>query len=182
MHRRQFIAGTTAAATVALLPGAAFALLGASGQALAEHHTALDALGITDLHAQLCEAPSPAAALDLLEHALLARLRGTIDPVIAHAVGRLDAGAAVADVVHEVGYSHRHFAALFRAHVGLAPKRYARVRRVLRAVEQARAGRELAAIASATGFADQAQFSRNYRSRFGCTPSEARATSRAANA
>ena len=42
--------------------------------------------------------------------------------------------------------------------------------------------KSISEIAYQWGFADQAQFSRNYRSRFGCTPSEARATSRAANA
>jgi AraC-like DNA-binding protein len=41
--------------------------------------------------------------------------------------------------------------------------------------------KSISEIAYQWGFADQAQFSRNYRSRFGCTPSEARTTSRAAN-
>lgn len=38
--------------------------------------------------------------------------------------------------------------------------------------------KSISEIAYQWGFADQAQFSRNYRGRFGCTPSEARATSR----
>ncbi|GKQ49648.1 helix-turn-helix domain-containing protein [Bradyrhizobium sp. Ce-3] len=41
--------------------------------------------------------------------------------------------------------------------------------------------KSISEIAYQCGFADQAQFSRNYRGRFGCTPSEARATSRAVN-
>ncbi|MCP3465755.1 helix-turn-helix domain-containing protein [Bradyrhizobium sp. CCGUVB23] len=41
--------------------------------------------------------------------------------------------------------------------------------------------KSISEIAYQWGFADQAQFSRNYRSRFGRTPSEARATSRASN-
>lgn len=41
--------------------------------------------------------------------------------------------------------------------------------------------KSISEIAYQWGFADQAQFSRNYRGRFGCTPSEARASSRAAN-
>jgi AraC-like DNA-binding protein len=40
----------------------------------------------------------------------------------------------------------------------------------------------IAEIAYRWGYADQAQFSRNYRSRFGHTPSEARTASRAAAA
>lgn len=41
--------------------------------------------------------------------------------------------------------------------------------------------KSISEIAYQWGFADQAQFSRNYRGRFGCTPSEARATSRIAH-
>jgi AraC-like DNA-binding protein len=41
--------------------------------------------------------------------------------------------------------------------------------------------KSIAEIAYQCGFGDQAQFSRNYRGRFGCSPSEARATSRAPN-
>jgi AraC-like DNA-binding protein len=157
-----------------LVPGAAFAVLGVTGQALAEQHTALDAIwGTSELHARLCEAATARTALDLFEAALVARLRGSIDPVIAHAVRCLDGGASVAAVAREVGYSHRHFAARFRRHVGLAPKRYARVRRVLRAVELTPC-QPWAQIAAATGFADQAHLAREIHELTGVTPSELR--------
>jgi AraC-like DNA-binding protein len=39
--------------------------------------------------------------------------------------------------------------------------------------------KSISEIAYQWGFGDQAQFSRNYRSRFGCTPSDVRAVSRA---
>jgi AraC-like DNA-binding protein len=41
--------------------------------------------------------------------------------------------------------------------------------------------KSISEIAYQWGFGDQAQFSRNYRSRFGCTPSDVRAASRAPN-
>src|SRR5882757_915457 len=41
--------------------------------------------------------------------------------------------------------------------------------------------KSISEIAYQWGFGDQAQFSRNYRSRFGCTPSDVRAVSRAPN-
>jgi AraC-like DNA-binding protein len=41
--------------------------------------------------------------------------------------------------------------------------------------------KSISEIAYQSGFADQAQFSRNYRGRFGCTPSEARAGARTPN-
>jgi AraC-like DNA-binding protein len=41
--------------------------------------------------------------------------------------------------------------------------------------------RSISQIAYQWGFGDQAQFSRNYRSRFGCTPSDVRAAARAPN-
>jgi AraC-like DNA-binding protein len=40
--------------------------------------------------------------------------------------------------------------------------------------------KSISEIAYQWGFGDQAQFSRNYRSRFGCTPSETRAAARSA--
>jgi AraC-like DNA-binding protein len=39
--------------------------------------------------------------------------------------------------------------------------------------------KSLSEIAYQWGFGDQAQFSRHYRAKYGCTPSEARATVRA---
>jgi AraC-like DNA-binding protein len=161
-----------------LVPGAALSVLGVPAGVLAEQHVSLDAIWGNDIAAlreRLSEASTPETALDIFEAALTVRLTGDrVDPIIAHAVRRLDAGASVACVVEEVGYSHRHFLAMFRERVGLAPKRYARVRRVLRAVEQSRLGRSWSSIAAATGFSDQAHLAREVRELTGVTPEELR--------
>ncbi|MDQ3334365.1 MAG: helix-turn-helix transcriptional regulator [Myxococcota bacterium] len=160
-----------------LVPGAAFAVLGVAAHELAEQHVSLDAIwgrAAAELLVRL-QAATSEEALDIFEAALTERVTGgRVDPTIAHAVRRLDAGASVACVVDEVGYSHRHFMAMFRERVGLAPKRYARVRRVLRAVEQARLGRSWSAIAAATGFSDQSHLAREFRELTGVTPEELR--------
>lgn len=160
-----------------LVPGAAFPLLGVSGRALAERHVALEDLwrDATVLIARVREAPTAEAALDVFEAALVGRLGMVaaceIDPLVATVARALEAGVSVAKIVDEVGFSHRHVASTFREHVGLSPKRYARVRRVVRAI----GGRGvLAQVAAGAGFADQAHLTREVRAIAGMTPREVR--------
>jgi AraC-like DNA-binding protein len=163
-----------------LFPGAALPLLGMPASEFAERHVPLASIwgaGVAALRDRLIEAATPEAALDLFEAELarrLPRVRG-IDPIVAHAVARFDAACPVGAVVDEVGYSHRHFAARFREAVGLAPKRYCRVRRVARVVERAAASdRPWAELAYAGGFSDQAHLTREVGELAGVTPADLR--------
>lgn len=178
------------AATVGALlrPGAAALLLGVPAGELAEAHTPLaDAWGdaeVNRLRDRLGDARSPALRLALFEAALAARLprlRG-IDPLIAHALARLQTGGAVAALVDETGYSHRHVTRTFHAAVGLGPKTYGRIARFGRALDRlaAEPGIAWADLAAAEGYADQAHFTREFRAFAGLTPGSYRRAAPAA--
>jgi AraC-like DNA-binding protein len=122
----------------------------------------------------LSEAHSASDRLDVLEAALTARLPRAcgINPLVAHALARFGASCRVGDVVREVGYSHRHFTALFRETVGLRPKPYCRLLRFGRALDQLTAEPEIAwaDLAADRGYADQAHFNREFREFAGVSP------------
>lgn len=88
-----------------------------------------------------------------------------------------DGTARTADVADRVAMSERQFQRLFRYHVGLTPKQYARIRRfrtalgnILRA-EPDTWGR----VAADCGFSDQAHMTREITSFFGAPPETLRA-------
>lgn len=100
-----------------------------------------------------------------------------VHPAVAHAVGLLDAsnGArAVAGVVAETGYSQKHLIRKFEQQVGLAPKRYARLRKFRAALRRLQSGApvDLADLALDCGYADQAHFNHDFRRFAGATPTE----------
>ena len=162
-----------------LRPGAASLLLGVPADELADRHTSLeDLLGteVRRLRQRLLDAQTLESRLSLYEGFLVSRLptvRG-VQPVVAHALGRLGQGIEVAEVVRESGYSHGALVTLFRRHVGLTPKLYARIRRLCRALELARDERALpwARIAVQAGYSDQPHLSREFRELAGLTPRE----------
>lgn len=160
-----------------LLPGAVSLLLGVPASDVAERHTPLEDLwgrGVRELRERLALAGSVDRRLALFEAILAARLprmRG-MHPAIADALSRFDAGADVRALVARSGYSHRHFVALFREAVGLAPKRYARVVRFQAALARvaARSATSWADLALAAGYSDQSHFNRDFRGFAGVTP------------
>lgn len=112
---------------------------------------------------------------------LLRRLRPDVVPAaeVAEAWRLTTASGGrlpVAELARRVGWSERHLQARFRAETGLAPKELGRVARFDRArralAARAAAGRppDLAALAAAGGFADQAHLSREWRAFAGLPP------------
>jgi len=114
-----------------------------------------------------------------IDAALAARLREASEPApsIAWAWRRLRASAGavpVRSLAAEIGCSPRHLVAGFRDHVGLPPKRVARILRfgrVLSLLEQ-RGGHGLGDIAAACGYADQPHLNRDFRAFTGSSPRE----------
>lgn len=165
-----------------LRPGAARLLFGVPAGELADRHTRLDDLwgagGVEIARERIARAATPAARLDAFEDELAARLprvRG-VHPAVAHALAQLDASAEIRAIVDETGYSHRRFIALFRDEVGLAPKQYARVRRLQRALALlSQTPRDLARIALAAGYADQSHWNREFRALTALSPGRYRA-------
>jgi AraC-like DNA-binding protein len=113
----------------------------------------------------------------VLDEVLAERLREAAapSPSIAWAWRRLRAsagGVAVSALAQEIGCSSRHLVAGFREHVGLPPKRVARILRFQRVVgllEQAD-GQGLGDIAASCGYADQPHLNRDFRAFAGASP------------
>ncbi|MBM7806552.1 AraC-like DNA-binding protein [Geodermatophilus bullaregiensis] len=100
-------------------------------------------------------------------------------PEVAEAWRLTVAGAGrlrVAELARRVGWSERHLTVRFRAETGLGPKEAARVvrfdraRRVLAARVSAGRRPDLAGLAAAGGFADQAHLTRDWRVFSGLSP------------
>ncbi|UWX03819.1 AraC family transcriptional regulator [Pseudoxanthomonas sp. NC8] len=101
----------------------------------------------------------------VLERALLAQLR-PVKPVPGHvdqAIVALDRGADLREVLAQAGCSHRHFIAQFRDATGLAPKRYARLRRFQRVLAQVDARTDWSGLAAEHGYFDKAHLARDFR-------------------
>lgn len=164
-------------AGVQLLPGALALLAGVPASELAGRHTPLGDLwgsAAARIRERLLEAEGPARRLEVLEAVLAERLPRVraVHPAVAHALGRLAAGAAVGEVVEECGYSHRRFIDLFRGAVGLTPKGFSRVERFRRLLSRFGAApvEKLAELAIDAGFSDQPHFNRDFRTMAGISP------------
>jgi AraC-like DNA-binding protein len=137
-----------------------------------------DALELTD---RLRGARSWPARFAALEHVLLRHVRAdaAMTAEVAEAWRLTTAGGGrlrVEEIAERVGWSARHLGERFRTELGLAPKEAARVarfdraRRMLAARVVAGGPPDLAALAFATGFADQAHLTREWRAFSGLPP------------
>jgi AraC-like DNA-binding protein len=103
----------------------------------------------------------------------------TTRPDVARAVGRLDATGGrlpIEDLRRELDCSRRHLSTRFREVVGVGPKAYARLVRFDRAQHALRErSDDLATIAAAHGYSDQAHLTREVREFSGVTPTVFRA-------
>lgn len=175
--------GRQAGIQLSLTPAGARALLGCPAGALASLDCPLDAvLGAlgTELVDRVRTASTWPARFAVLEEALLRQVGdGALRPELAEAWRLTTATAGrlpVAEVAARVGWSVRHLEQRFRGETGLGPKEAARVVRFDRArralAGRAAAGRplDLAGLAGAAGFADQAHLTREWRAFSGLPP------------
>ena len=164
-----------------LRPGAAECLVGVPAGELTGRHVPLSDLwgGAADrTRTQLLEAGSPERQLDLFEAVLTARLSRlrALHPAVAEALARFRTTSDVRAAVRATGYSHRRVVELFRAGVGLSPKRYCRIQRFQRALDRFAAAPRAAwtDVAAASGYSDQSHLHREFREFAGVTPGEYR--------
>jgi AraC-like DNA-binding protein len=129
------------------------------------------------LREQLLEAGDAASRLLTLQAWLLARAQRAAPRagVLAHAIALLDRTPQVQRidrVARDCGLSPRRLSALFNEHVGLAPKRYARLQRFHRVVGLAHRRQRIdwADVAADCGFHDQPHLVREFRAFSGLTP------------
>ncbi len=168
-------------------PGGAVPFLGPPAPELTDRHVDLSALrgdGARGLRERLLDEPTPERRLAVLERILIQRLRRapTRHPAVAAALRAIDrdpALARVAAIGADSGYSTRRFNDLFQTEVGLTPKRYCRVMRFSRALEQyAREGQvSWARVAADGGYYDQAHLTRDFRQFCGRAPGDYRPVS-----
>jgi AraC-like DNA-binding protein len=163
-----------------LRPGAIELLSNAPAIAFAGRHTRIEDLwppaALSDVIGRLRETQTLADRLALFEDILSSRLPHVhaIHPLVAHALERFQACASVGEVVTETGFSQRHFTRTFTEWVGLSPKTYCRVRRFGRVLGRMRASAvpDLADLAAAEGYADQAHMTHEFRALAGVTPAQ----------
>lgn len=130
------------------------------------------------LRDRLAGTSSTGDMLQIMESELRSRLLSAPPPgfqLVDHVAGRLEAswGAVRVGALSEAaGVSGNQLAAQFKAHVGLTPKRVARIYRFARVILTADARRPVdwAQLAHAAGYFDQAHFSKEFRDFTGHTP------------
>lgn len=130
------------------------------------------------LRNQVGETTSAAETLRVVETELLSRLAETPPSgleLVRHVGGRMETahGAIpVGALADTAGVSGNHLATLFKAHVGVTPKRVARIYRFARLIlsVDARSSVDWAELAQAAGYFDQAHFSKEFKDFTGHTP------------
>jgi AraC-like DNA-binding protein len=121
------------------------------------------------------EALTRAYALCLVRHANLAQRRlgregGPVTRVRDAIEARHGEDLRLDDLARLAGLSRHHLIRAFAAETGITPHAYLIDVRVRRAREAIRAGRPIADVAHATGFADQAHLTRAFKARVGVSP------------
>lgn len=144
------------------------------------------AVGLTDLFgsserlaSRVADAADWSSRLGLVQAWLIGRLAQgpAADPRIVWAIDTIARSGGlveIARVQRQVALSRPHFIRMFREHVGVTPKRYARLVRFERIVDAIRNGRSAnwAALASDVGCYDQPHLAREIRTLAGMTTSE----------
>jgi AraC-like DNA-binding protein len=166
---------------VAFRPGGAFPFTPIPPSAAADSLVALTDVWGRDgavLRDRLLSARSPAAMLATLEAVLLARAVHPLepDPATVYALAAFERGRTVSAVAERIGVTPRHFGRRFRDRVGLAPKRFTRIRRFQRLIASLRAERsaDWASLAVQFGYHDQAHLIHDFRALSGLSPTEYR--------
>ncbi|MBI5721600.1 MAG: AraC family transcriptional regulator [Burkholderiales bacterium] len=178
--------GETDIFAIRFRPGGAHAFFGGSLQALT--HEVVDSADwlrrdVAELRERVAAAPTRGGQCRAAESWLLARLapREPAHALVQRAIAVLaepfpghpgQPARSVRETCEWLGLSNRHLIALFRRHVGLAPKTYARVRRFHGAMAALAAGAPQADLAAQLGFADQAHMGNDFRRLAGVTPGE----------
>jgi AraC-like DNA-binding protein len=163
-------------------PGGAAPFLGPPLSRVADQHLALDNVWgswANALRERLMEAQSTFERFRHLERALLAKLEAgrKPHPAVVYALREFTMAPCITRVqslVDSTGYSAKRFIRLFTDGVGLAPKRYCRIRRLQSVIGRLAKGDriEWARVAATSGYCDQSHLIRDFRAMTGLTPSQ----------
>lgn len=140
----------------------------------------LPGLWTREVRSRLLEAEGPELRFDIIEAALVGRLRradAPSAPAVDFAVRELRQRGGAVSIRHlceRAGVTNKHMVEQFKRHVGLSPKLLGRVFRFQRAIEEVRGRRPVdwTEVAHACGYYDQAHFNHEFKELSGSTPSE----------
>jgi|SRR5580704_15453107 AraC-like DNA-binding protein len=166
---------------VVFRPGGLHAFLNIPADAFHDQNVSLDLIWgsmVQTLRDRLRSANDPARKFQILEGALLSRIneRVELNAAVRYALlefARRPQIPMVRELAHEAGLSRRRFAQLFREQIGLTPKLYCRVQRFQNALKQIASGAsvDLAQLALAAGYCDQAHLAHEFHDFSGLSPS-----------
>jgi len=175
--------GSYALLIVNFKPGGASPFVSAPASDTAGQLIPLDELWggcVARIRERLWEASTPTAKCDAIEAELRSRLEDTTltDPAIPFSIAALDRGVRVASVIESLGGTSKSFVRSFTECVGLTPKRFARVRRLQRAVSSIplEGVADWAELAVQCGYFDQAHMIHDFVALAGITPTQYRPT------
>lgn len=163
-------------------PGGAFPFLGLPAGDLADTHSDLETLwgpSASRLRERLCEVRTSAERFQLIEEALLSRLRHGVEQHYAVSAalemfGKNQAGPTVREAAKYLGLSQRRFIQVFKAEVGMTPKLFSRIQRFqqTRTFIQQNPSPNWAAIALELGYFDQSHLIREFLEFSGFSPTD----------
>jgi len=136
------------------------------------------------LRERLLDARSPQERFAVLEETLIAHFDEGFDPAVAWAIKALERGMRVAEVASRLGLLPRTLERRFNARVGLTPKRFARVRRLQRAMRTIRSSAgafDWSVLAAEHGYFDQSHLVHEFRELADLTPAQYKPHSPARN-
>ncbi len=161
--RAYVVASTATFAGLRFAPGDAPTILGVPAHELRDQRVPLDALWpaarVRRLAGRVSATPDRCAGL---EDVALDLMRPT-DPTVRAVAAALAGGRSVAATAAGVGLGERQLLRRCLDAFGYGPKTLARILRLGRALDLARAGVPFAAVAARSGYADQAHLSRDVR-------------------
>ncbi|MGH8173763.1 MAG: helix-turn-helix domain-containing protein [Rhodanobacteraceae bacterium] len=181
-HHRRFVIDTreqVAVMGVEFRCGGAAAFFRERMDVIVNEHVDLDALvgaRARGLRERLLEARSARQRIAVLQRALIGiNADARIPDVVAHAANALKSAPQlqrIAELSRESGLSARTFGMRFQQHVGMSPKRYARLERFRAVVACAHRNEsiEWSRVAADCGFYDQPHLVREFREFSGMTP------------
>jgi len=182
-HSRHFIIETAqpmSLLSVWFKAGGALALFGLGGHEMHNTHLPLNLLWGSQadkLYDDLMKAPTTRARFRILEAALTAHLHRSDHQhsAVQHALQhfcKMPTEKTVHEVVHEVGLSATRFIEVFRADVGLTPKKFCRVKRFQAALKLIASQQftQWVDVALACGYYDQSHFINDFQHFAGILP------------
>lgn len=133
--------------------------------------------GVNEVRDELAASSVPDTMFQILERWLLSMMNWNTErhPAVQHALSNLHR-FQVAEIIDQTGISHRRFNQLFKAQVGMTPKRLSRIYRFQEVLRHINDGRQESwtDTALACGYFDQAHFIRDFRSFSGINPGDYR--------